>query len=120
MYCVASVMMNGNTFSHEYTTPLNADSSTASTTPLRSVIKKPVCWLIMAIAMPTVASKKPVERSMAPPSMMNVMPMPMMTRYAFWPRMFRMFAADRNCRPATIGPRMPNMTSSAMSTSTIM
>ena len=84
IYCVARVMMNGNTFSQAYTAPLRAESATASAMPMRMVGRKPRPEpFSIAMVMPTVATRKPVERSMPPPSMMKVMPTPMMSRFAF-------------------------------------
>ena len=61
MYCVASVMMKGNTFSQAYTAPLNADSATASAMPTRIVTRKLLppnhSRFTSAITMPTVETR---------------------------------------------------------------
>ena len=107
------VMINGNTRSQEYITPLKADSSTASRMPQIMATAALVEPSSSAITIPTVEIRKPVDRSMPPPSMINVMPTPRITRYAFWFSMVSRFGKLKKERPATAGPSTRN---SAMST----
>ena len=80
MYWVPRVMMKGNTFSQEYMTPLKAESSTASRMPQIRATARLVEFSSRAMQTPTVEIRKPVDRSMPPPSMINVMPTPRITR----------------------------------------